>query len=81
MAKRESVLLRYIAAVLTTLAELDTGCPESTVYMAMGMNIHQYGELREVLVGSGLVTVSGHYIELTPKGRELAAKCQALVPA
>lgn len=75
MSKRE--LTVYVASILTTLADLDTDAAESTVYMAMGMDLAKYELVRNILVASGLVTVEGYRIAITEKGKELAEKCSA----
>ncbi len=67
-----------IAAIVSTLAETGGG-PESSIYLALGMDMSLWTMLRAVLVENGLVTISGHWCELTDKGRELAEKCNAVL--
>lgn len=72
----------YLAAILTTLAEVDGGCAESTVYIALGMDIHKYNEVREILVVAQLVAIDQcNWMKLTAKGREIADKCNAFIAA
>ncbi len=72
MTKKE--IFTDIAAVVTTLADLDTDAPESMLYLAMGSNMERYETIKHLLVVSDLVTVKGHRVALTAKGRETAAK-------
>lgn len=76
MSKNE--LLKYIAAIVTTVAE--TGiAPESSVYMALGMDMSKYQIVRNVMVGAKLITVANYTIRLTDAGKEMADKVNALV--
>jgi hypothetical protein len=72
-------VMTYVAAILTTLADLGTDCAESTVYMAMGMDLQKYEAIRGLLVASDLVTVRGNRIALTAKGRQTAERCNAVL--
>ena len=76
MTERE--LTVAIAAVLTTALEVQP-CPESMVYLALGSDMEKWETVRGVLTRAGWVTISGHSIGLTPKGMELAEKCQMAV--
>lgn len=76
MSKNE--LLKYIAAIVTTVAETEIA-PESSVYMALGMDMEKYQIVRNVMVGAKLITVSGNAIRLTDAGKEMADKVNALV--
>lgn len=61
-----------IAAILTTLRELNTDTPESIIYLALGMDINRYDLLRRIMESSGLINVNNHRISLTAKGIEIA---------
>lgn len=74
--ERLNVLL---AAILTTLHEQPKGCPESTIYQAMGMNLQDYMDVRSVLVVAELVQIEHNWVKLTDKGRELAVKIEKAV--
>ncbi len=77
MTKNE--IFTFVAAILTTLDEVGTDAAESTIYMALGMDMAKYTSIRDLLVSSKLVTVKGHRISLTPAGRETAQKCNAVL--
>ena len=66
-----------LAAVLTTLAELNTDAAESTIYLALGMDIEKYTVIKSIMTAGDLATVRGNRIALTAKGREIAMKCNA----
>jgi hypothetical protein len=72
-------VFQLFAAVLTTLHEVGTGCPESTIYLALGMNMDVYLAIRNLMVASKLITVKGNYITITAKGHEMAIKCNEAV--
>jgi hypothetical protein len=43
------------------------------IYLAMGMDMHKWEVVRDLLVGSNMIKVSaGHLVSLTPNGRDLA---------
>lgn len=73
----------YLAAILTTVAEheADTGrgVIESIVYLAVGSDIHKWNTLKHIMLESGMVTIKSNVVSLTPKGKELADKCNALL--
>ena len=66
-------LFIWIATVLTTALECQP-CPCSSVYTALGMDFGKWETLSGIMTRSGLITIHGHSISLTPKGRELAEK-------
>lgn len=74
-------LMAYMAAILTALRDVGHDAAESTLYLAVGMDIELWHKLRAVLVGAGLVTVSGYRVALTPKGEATADKCNAVIAA
>lgn len=76
----KKLLLAAIAAVLTTALECQP-CPESAVYMALGSDMGRWEVVRGVMTGSGLITIKGHSIGLTDKGRTLAQKIKGACPA
>lgn len=63
-----------IAAILTTLAEVSDAAPESSVYLALGMDMDQYTTIRDVMVRLNLITVKSYTLRLTPLGRQTADK-------
>lgn len=72
----------YLAAILTTLAEVDIaysikGASESSLYIALGMDMERWEIVKGVLVGAQLVTIKSHYVQLTAKGQDMASKCNA----
>jgi len=69
-----------IGATLLTLIETEPEpAPESGFYLALGMNIDRWHLIKDILVTTELVTIKGHCLHLTTKGRELAVKIQASV--
>lgn len=76
MANKELVV--WVAAILSTLYELNHGTPESMLYLALGMDHEKFTEIRMLLVKCGWVTISGNYIELTNDGRAKAIELEAL---
>jgi len=75
MTKQE--LYAYIAAILTTLLETDAPAPESSLYLAMAMDLQRYELVRDLMVQLKLVTVQSYTVRLTDKGRETAKECSA----
>lgn len=69
-------IITAVAAIVTTLAETNGG-PESSIYCALGCDIERWNKLRQLLVASNLVTLRSNWVELTDKGRTLAADCNA----
>ena len=62
----------WIASILTTLLEVGNS-PASQIYLAMGMDLHKWEVVRDLLVGSKMIKVSAsHVVSLTPDGRDLA---------
>lgn len=74
-------IMTYVAAILTTLQECGGSGPESSVYLALGMDINVYSDIRGLLVASGLVTCKSYTLRLTEKGDQLATECNALLAA
>lgn len=76
-----------IAAVLTTLAEVDGGAPSGHLYMALQsydaeLYTHSaYMMTLGALIRAEIVTEERDYIELTSKGRNLAAELEAAIAA
>jgi predicted methyltransferase len=80
----KSQIFATVAAIVTTLDEVESDAAESTISMAMearGMNLSTYYAIRNLMVASGLVTVKGNRIALTEKGRELAKECDKATAA
>lgn len=63
------------AAIVTTLAKTGPG-PESSLYLATGLNLDEWQGIKRLLVASGLITVSHNLVTLTPKGHQLAKDCE-----
>lgn len=76
MTKNE--LITYVAAILTTALETEPSpFPESMAYLALGGDLSKWEGVKGILLGSGLITIDGHSISLTDKGRETARQCNA----
>lgn len=65
-------LASQISAVVTTLAEFNTGCPSSSIYLAMGCDYSAWAGLSSVMERANLITVRNHFVTLTAKGKKLA---------
>jgi hypothetical protein len=78
MLTREKVMA-YVSAIVTTLYDLETDTAESTLYLALGMNLQLWNDLKGLLVASDLVTVKSHRVALTVKGMDLARDCNKIV--
>ena len=74
MTKNE--LLTRIAATLTTLAETN-GSPESMIYLAFGADIHEWNDLKAILLKMDWIKVSAHYVTLTEAGKLKAAEIES----
>jgi hypothetical protein len=70
-----------MAAVLTTAAEIGGAVPQSPLYLALGGDLDRFTLVRDVLVKSGLATVTAETLTLTEAGRLTAAKLEALALA
>ena len=72
-----------IAVILATAVEVEPNfIIESHAYLAIGGDMALWERVRNVLVGSGLMTISPrHTLHLTPKGRELGVECKKLIEA
>jgi len=77
MAKATNTVQR-IAAVLVTLEETGGG-PESSLYLALGGDIHEWYEVKTLLLASGLVTIRAHWVTLTAKGRTQAQEVKRII--
>lgn len=69
-------LNKYLCAIITTLAEVPNA-PESTLYMAVGMNMEKWNLIKQVLVTGNLATFHGYQVTLTAAGHAMAAKINA----
>lgn len=67
MTQREALL--FVAAVLSTLVEAGSGMPESTGYLALGMNLDDWQLIKRVMIEAGYINVQNHYVTLTAAGR------------
>ena len=70
-----------LCAILTTLREVGEPAPESSIYMALGMDIDKYHALRTIMLNCKLVSLSSHALSLTPEGVAMADKINAHVAA
>lgn len=69
----------FLAACLTTLAEMDCPAPESSFYIALEMNLADWQLIRQILLSANLATISANAVSITAKGREMAAKIEASI--
>ncbi len=67
----------FVAAVLTTLHELNTDCAESTLYLACGMSLSRWDMLRGIMRSADLIDVKSHRVSLTETGRKAAIRLEA----
>ncbi len=67
-----------IAGILTTLAEVGDAA-ESTLYIALGMDLPLWEGIRDLLVRGKLVTVKHHRVTITDLGRRTAAQLEAVL--
>lgn len=80
MSMSKAEVYATTAAILTTLLEVHPNpAPESSIYLAMGMDISKYEAFRNLLVASQLVTVKHHGMTLTEKGLATARECEAVI--
>ena len=63
-----------MAIIIETLDEVGGDCAESTLYLALGSNIHAWTDVKSILVGAGILSISFHQCSLTEKGKQLAQK-------
>ncbi len=64
-----------MAIIIETLDEVKGDCAESTIYLALGSDIHAYQDIKSILVGAGIIIVTqSNRVSLTAKGKELAVK-------
>lgn len=69
-------IVATVAAIITALDDTG-GSPESMLYVFLGTNMDLWTKVRDVLIDGDLITVSGHYVTLTQKGKETAGKLNA----
>lgn len=70
MGKNEVMTL--IAAILSSLHETDSGCPESMGYMLCGMDLDKWNYIRGIMLRGEWITCKSNYINLTPAGTKMA---------
>lgn len=78
MNKREAN--KFLAVILTTVAAMPGGAPEGVMYAAL-MNklaLHEFEALLDIAASVGLVMRAQHVVTITPRGREMAEKIEAL---
>ena len=71
---------KYLCAILTTLAEVPYA-PESMLYLGIGADLSKWQTLKVFLCSGGLATSENFAMRITDKGREVAAKINAMVAA
>jgi len=77
-----SELNAALCAVLTTLLETPGHtCPNSVVYMALGMSITSWELVSSAMAKGELATITMETITLTPKGIEMANAANAFLKA
>lgn len=74
----KDMLMARIAAIVTTLADMG-GSPESTLYLALGMDMDAWQTIRGIMLRSGLVNISSHYVTLTDSGKVTADRLNAVI--
>lgn len=80
MSMTKAQVYATVAAVLSALLAVHPEvAPESSIYLAMDMDIHKYEAIRDLLVSSGLVTVKHNALTLTEKGVATARECEAAI--
>lgn len=67
----KDLLITRIAAIVSSI---ETGTPESMLYIFCDMNMDDYQTIRDILLKAGLVTIKGHFVTLTPEGKMTADK-------
>ena len=72
-------LLSWIAGILTTLNEVSPTepIPASSIYLAMGMNMHDYELVRNLMVQCRFITTTPSTITLTELGRSKASEIES----
>ena len=71
-----------LCAILGTLADCPEGCPESTLYIAVGMDMSVWSPIRNALVTDGFITVArNHWVTPTPKGIDAGKRLNAALDA
>lgn len=70
MEKWEKELLT-IAAVVSALRG-EEGAPESLFYVFCNFDMDYWQSIRQKLTTGGLITIRGHYVTLTARGKILA---------
>lgn len=66
----------FFIAVLATLAEypIEQDFAESTFYLMLNMNLENWNRVKDIMVGSGVITVKGYRVKATAKGYELGQR-------
>lgn len=76
-----SPLGQAVGAILATLAETPEGCPESTLYMGVGMDLDLWNTAKAVMIRTGAITESGHWVKATEKGARIGNEINAALNA
>ena len=72
----KDVLLTRVAAIISALGETG-GSPESMLYIFCEMDMQAWELVRDILLRSRNIEIKGHYVTLTPFGRETAKAIDA----
>ena len=77
---------KLISSITSALYDLDVNeqimggrAPASSIYLALGMDIAEYRTITSVMAELGLLDVRPDTVALTAKGRDLGAKCSAIL--
>ena len=73
---RAKELTVQATAILAQLAE-SGGTPESHIYIQLGMNLQDYGLIRNVLQGCGFIRITGNFVSLTESGQKAGGEINA----
>mgnify|MGYP001488244356 CR=1 FL=1 len=71
MTKTE--LNQMLCAVLTTLDEVEYA-PESSIYLALEIDLGKFDEVKNMLTSAGLVKSYGNAMSITPAGRAMVVQ-------
>lgn len=75
MTEQQKSHLAKVTSILITLSELN-GSPESVIYLSLGCDLIEWAAITDSLIERGWISIHAHFVSLTPKGREIAAKWQ-----
>lgn len=76
--KQMIVKLAMIVSTLGETTEPGQSIPQSTIYLALGTNYHEWAVITGAGEQIGWLKTTAERVQLTPKGREKAAEFAAL---